>query len=307
MLDAITTGSATVDVFAVISKKVKQISIGDKVLIDDLDIEVGGGGVNSAVALRRMGLKTAFLGKLGHDHNAFKILHELKKEHVKIIKTAPSKEKSSYSFILTSTKEKDRIIYTFKGASDELSWNEIPKSQLKTKWLYMATMMGESFKTCKRLAAYAKEKGIKLMFNPSTYLAAKGKEYLKPILSNTNILVLNKKEAKLLLNKRTDSIRALLKSLKSFGLDAAVVTDGKKGVHAYDGKRFYYAKAPRVKVVSTAGAGDAFASGFLAAVIKGNDVETALRIGSANAGSVIQYYGTKNRLLSYEQALKERR
>ena len=83
MVDVITIGSATVDAFIDISKSVKKVKLGDKVLIDNLDIEVGGGGINSAVALRRMGLSVAFLGKIGHDHNAFKILHELKKEKVK--------------------------------------------------------------------------------------------------------------------------------------------------------------------------------------------------------------------------------
>ena len=98
MLDVITIGSATVDVFANTSKKMKQIRVGDKVLIKQLDIETGGGGVNSAIALRRMGLNTAFLGKLGHDYNAFKILYELKKEKVKVIKTNPSNQRTSYSF-----------------------------------------------------------------------------------------------------------------------------------------------------------------------------------------------------------------
>ena len=110
MLDVITIGSATVDVFANISKNMKTVKVGDKVLIKELNIEIGGGGVNSAIALKRMGLNTAFLGKLGHDHNALKILYELKKEKVKVIKTKPAEQRTSYSFILSSVTEKDRII-----------------------------------------------------------------------------------------------------------------------------------------------------------------------------------------------------
>jgi len=64
MFDVITIGSATVDVFADISKKFKEVKLGDKVLITDLKFETGGGGLNSAVALKKMGLKTAFLGKI---------------------------------------------------------------------------------------------------------------------------------------------------------------------------------------------------------------------------------------------------
>ena len=40
--------------------------------------------------------------------------------------------------------------------------------------------------------------------------------------------------------------------------------------------------------------------------MKGEDIETSLKIGSVNAGSVIQYYGTKNKLLGYNQAKKNK-
>ena len=44
MYDVITMGSATVDIFAVCAKGFKEPKPGDKVLIDKLDVEVGGGG-----------------------------------------------------------------------------------------------------------------------------------------------------------------------------------------------------------------------------------------------------------------------
>jgi ribokinase len=304
MFDAITIGSATVDVFADISKGLKEVKPGDKVLVTELKFETGGGGVNSAAALSRLGLKTAFLGKLGHDHNAFKILHELKKEKVEIIKTKPSDKRTSYSFILESKKDKDRVIYTYKGASDDLLINEINLDALNTKWIYMATMLGKSFKTCERIADFAKKKGIKLLFNPSSYLAAQGRNKLKKILDAASVLVLNKSEAKLLLNTENNSIPYLLKSLWKLGPDIVVVTEGSRGMHAYDGKLSYFMEAYSVKVVSVAGAGDAFSSGFLAGIIKKADISHALELGMANAASVIQYYGTKNRLLSYKEALQ---
>ena len=146
MYDVITIGSATVDVFAVIPQKFKQIKLGDKVLIEGIAFETGGGGINSAVALSRMGLRTAFLGKLGHDYNAFKILHELKKEKVKFIKTSPSEYPTSYSFILNSRQEKDRVLFAYKGASDYLSYNEFSKSELNTKWIYKQNPQTQSIK-----------------------------------------------------------------------------------------------------------------------------------------------------------------
>ncbi|MBW2977413.1 carbohydrate kinase family protein [Candidatus Woesearchaeota archaeon] len=304
MFDVITIGSATVDVFATIPKKFKQIKLGDKVLITDLKFETGGGGLNSAVALRKMGLRTAFLGKIGHDHNAFKVLHELKKEKVEVIKTAPAEERTSYSFIQQSTKERDRVIYTFKGASDHLSTKEIDLKKLKTKSIYMATMLKQSFTTCEKIAQFAKKNNINLLFNPSTYLAAQGKTKLKKILDAATILVLNKSEAKLLLKTKNNNIDFLLKSLKRLGPKIIVITEGPKGMHAYNGTYSYSMQAYKVNVVSVAGAGDAFSSGFLAGIHKKQDISHALELGMANAASVIQYYGTKNKLLTYKEALQ---
>jgi len=304
MFDIISIGSATVDVFADIFKKFKEINLGDKVLVTSLKIETGGGGVNSAAALSRLGLKTAFLGKLGHDHNAFKILHELKKEKVKVIKTKPSDKRTSYSFILESKKDKDRIIYTFKGASDDLSASEVDFDKLKTRWIYMATMLKQSFKTCEKIAQFARKKRINILFNPSTYLASQGKNKLKTILDATTIIVLNKSEAKLLLKTKNNNISYLLKSLVKLGPRIAVITEGPKGMHAYDGEFSYFMNAYKVKVASVAGAGDAFSSGFLAGIIRKGDISHALELGMANAASVIQYIGAKNKLLTYNEALR---
>ena len=48
----------------------------------------------------------------------------------------------------------------------------------------------------------------------------------------------------------------------------------------------------------------AFTSGFLAGIIHKNDFKHALELGMANAASVLQYYGTKNNLLTYNQAIR---
>ena len=73
------------------------------------------------------------------------------------------------------------------------------KKSLRTKWIYLASLMDRSFQTAKEISKYAEKKKIKVLFNPSLYLAKKGKVYLKPILKTTSILVLNQEEAAALL------------------------------------------------------------------------------------------------------------
>ena len=59
MYDVITIGSATIDAFPSISEKIKDLKLGEKVLVEDLKFEPGGGGINSAIGLSRMGINTA--------------------------------------------------------------------------------------------------------------------------------------------------------------------------------------------------------------------------------------------------------
>ncbi len=302
MYDVICIGSATYDMFATILERFDEPEPGDKVRVDHIEGSVGGGAVNSSIALARMGLKVAALSKYGADQNARMIENKLRKEGVKIIRTKKSADFTAYSYILTSSKESDRIIYTYKGASDNLSADDFDMNSLKSQWIYMATMMGKSFNTCEKIAGYAKKNGIRLLFNPSTYLAKKGKEYLKTILNCSDILVLNKSEAKLLLKTNENDDIVLAESLSRLGPKMVVITDGKRGIHAYDGSCKYSMKPYHVKVVHTTGAGDAFTAGFLAGIIKKNDPAHALELGMANAASTIQHYGATNGLLSYSSA-----
>ena len=90
MLDIITIGSSTMDVFVQTNTKTLKIRtkkdsqeyiafpFGSKILINDLEHHTGGGGTNTAITFANAGLKTGFLGNIGEDHNGDKILRELK-------------------------------------------------------------------------------------------------------------------------------------------------------------------------------------------------------------------------------------
>ena len=102
---------------------------------------------------------------------------------------------------------------------------------------------------------------------------------------------------------KKDKIGDMFKGLGEL-VPIVVITDGKNGAQAYDGNFIYSIKSNKVKVVETTGAGDAFASSFLSGMIKKNDIGFALLLARANAESVIQHHGAKNKLLTYKEASK---
>ena len=312
MYDIITVGSATVDVFANTESELIKIKTsnseeeliaypsGSKILIKELRFTTGGGGTNTAVSLARLGHKVGYLGSLGNDENGRKILDLLKKEKIDFIGKLIN-DTTGYSIILDSI-EHERTILTYKGANDKLKFSDINLKKLKTKWFYFSSMISESFKTLEKLAEFAEKNKINIAFNPSTYLAKKGIDYLKKILTRTSILILNNEEALLLVGK--NNVKTMLKELYKLGPEIIIITDGKKAINAYDGKNIYVLIPNKIRVVESTGAGDAFASSFLSGMIKKNNVDFALRLGLVNSESVIQKSGAKNKLLKYREALE---
>ncbi|MDD5192364.1 MAG: carbohydrate kinase family protein [Candidatus Nanoarchaeia archaeon] len=290
--DIVTFGSAVIDVFVntdVFEKHgFMHYPIGEKILIKELRFDWGGAGTNTAVAFSRLGFKTGCISELGLDENGKKIFDSLKKEKVEFLGKVVKGELSGYSVILDSSGG-ERTILTYKGASNEISLRDIKK--FKTKWLYLSSLGGMSFETQKRLAFILKKQGVKIAFNPSSYLIKK--ENLSSLLKITDILVLNKQEAQMLTRSKIN----LLENLIKLGPKIAVITDKDKMITCYDGHNRYFLIPNKVKVVERTGAGDAFASGFVAGQIAGKSIKYSLRLGLAESENVIRYFGAKNRLL----------
>ncbi len=313
MYDVITFGSATIDVFA--KTDTEMISIihngkeedfvayesGSKILINDIGFKLGGGGTNTAVSFSRLGLKTAFCGSLGEDENSHSIISSLKKEGVEFIGTQ-TKGKSGYSVILNSIKD-ERTILTYKGVNNELKYGNLNKKMLDCKWFYFCSLMGESYKTFVKLTEFAAKRGIKVAFNPSSYLAKKGFQYLEKPLRNTYFLVLNLEEAQLLAGEH--KIKDLLKKISSYGPKIVTITNGKEGAYTYSENNYYFVSSEKVRVKETTGAGDAFGSSFLAGLMIKNDIKYALKLGCVNSASVIEHIGAKNKLLRLHEANKK--
>lgn len=293
MFDVITFGSGVIDIF--VFTEAKEINSfvcykeGSKILVDKLKFDIGGGGTNTAVAFSRLGLKTGYIGKVGNDENGKHILDMLKKEKVSFL-GKQEKGVTGCSIILDS-RGNDRTILAYKGINDEIKFSDLKLGNIKTKWIYYSALLGDSFRTQKKLAEELVEKGVKLAFNPSQYLIKK--ENLLPLLKLATVLVLNKEEAGML-TKESD----LLLGLHKLGPKVVVITDKDKKVWCYDGKKKYsILPHSSMKVVERTGAGDAFASGFVAGIVTGKSIEESLELGLKESESVLRYFGAKEKLL----------
>ncbi|MBQ9688390.1 carbohydrate kinase family protein, partial [bacterium] len=157
----------------------------------------------------------------------------------------------------------------------------------------------------------------KICFNAGTTSIKRGFEHIKTILKSAHIVVMNREEATMTtgIQVRPDSktekysedvvhpdIKKMLTELKYKDYQVVVITDGGNGAYAYDGQKFYYCPVFPSEVVSTLGAGDAFASTFCAALGRTNlDIGKSLMYSSVNSASVVSKFGATEGLATFEE------
>ena len=136
MLDVITIGSATRDVFfksedfetrkhADSPTGIEQcFPLGSKIAIKELVFTTGGGATNTAVTFTRQGLKTGCVSMVGNDFNGKEIIKELKQERVKSFVTVHKDDLTAYSVILVHPNA-ERTILSYKGEGQHLNLQEI--------------------------------------------------------------------------------------------------------------------------------------------------------------------------------------
>lgn len=311
MFDIISVGGATVDLFVNTSSELITISngslkedllaypVGSKILIKSIERRFGGGGFNTAVSLSRLNLKTGFLCCLGRDNNSSLILKRIKSEKINFLGYRTDKP-SGFSIVLDSIDE-DRTILSFRGSNDFFDFKRVNKNKLKTKWFYISSFTEHGLNSINELVDFAVKHNIKLAFNPSTYLAKLGFRKLKKIITNLNVLVLNKEEAGYITEE--PNVEEMLLKLKKYVKDVVVITDGKNGAFCYDGSDFYRANILKVKVLETTGAGDAFSSTFVYSTIKGYNITKRLQLAMINSSSVVKHMGAQEILLKERDLL----
>jgi len=97
------------------------------------------------------------------------------------------------------------------------------------------------------------------------------------------------------------SMPNFFREVLNMGPRIVVVTNGANGVYVASQKTIYFHPSIKTTVSNTVGAGDAFGSCFVASLLDGNDIPTALRNGITNSSSVLRSLGAKSGLLTKQQ------
>jgi ribokinase len=341
--DIITIGGMTQDIFTRAEKtQILQMrdqdnlremlcfDYGAKIQVQEVAFTYGGGGCNTAIAFARMGLHAATIGITGDDELRVPIIENLQANGVHTALVPSTKKKKTGLSIILNSFEGDRTVLTYRGANTELDAELINWDEAKqTDWLYLSSLSGKAVHVIGKLPEIIREQGIRFAWNPgNTQVSTKHPHKVyKELLEVTEVIIMNKEEAAKFTGEiakynvmRTNikgssshgietrhwvmDISNILKKLKSFGPKIVVITDGKRGVQVYDGKTLHVFGTYPQNVLDTLGAGDSFASGLVTGLQLQGDIEYGIKLGTANAASVVSKYGAQTGLLKLAEAEK---
>jgi len=349
-MKALTIGGATIDTIAIIeSERIERMTMlnaessfllleeGRKTEALEVSTHCGGGAVNAAVALSRLGFDVASLVKLGKDHRAEQVFERLEKEGVSTRWVVRDAREPTGASVLLSSHDRNAAVFTFRGANTLLEPGDLKDGAFAVDLVYVSNLSNQSADCYPEIVAKAKGNRALLAVNPGVrQLSAHGGAF-RECLGSVDVLAVNRPEADVLVTALAPrfgeggpalsfapgqrpprlaargltgggfemNLGAFFRALLRLGAKSVLVTDGREGAFAATDGRIFYCPILDRPVCGTAGAGDAFASTYAAYAALARSPEDALRAATINAAGVLSHIDTQTGLLD-RQAIETR-
>jgi len=260
----------------------------------------GGKGSNQAICAARLGGEVHFICRIGCDKYGVDALNMYRREKIdtKYILIDNSTH-TGISFILID-ENGENAISVAPGANYNLSPRDIENFRdVISNSGILATQMENRLETVIYSLKLGKELGVTTLLDPAPAQILPDDIY--PII---DIIKPNEREAEILTGLSVKSIQDAKSAVAFFldrGVGNVVLTLGKKGlVYGTTGVCTHFS-APKVEVVDTTGAGDAFGGGLIAALARGEKMREAIRFASWVAALSIKRLGVVNAFPTREE------
>ncbi|TXT65444.1 MAG: hypothetical protein BAJALOKI3v1_100015 [Promethearchaeota archaeon] len=294
-LELLTIGSCTLDCIIDIEdilrfellkedevKKYTAIEYSKKLNIENLRFFPGGSAANIACDCAMMKIPSSFIGMIGKDFSAKMCLDDMENRGVDISHiNQTEKDRTAFSVILKTKWGKDRSILAYKGANDLVSPEDINQNLFENIKAFAWTSLTKE-KSCEaveKCIKLTKEKGGKVFGAPSMSIIKNNPKWADVLISNSDIISLNKEEAQSY-TRKTDTIH-MIKVLIDKGLDLVAITNGSNGSVLSDGKKVINSGVYDVSVEDMTGAGDAFMSGIIVATLNKYNLDKTSKFAAA--------------------------
>ena len=260
---------------------------GETVVGNSFMQNLGGKGLNQAVAASLTGADVTFLTALGNDSGKDFILNGLKPYNLKVV---PIKKRTSTgsAMILVEDKTSENEIVINGGANLLLNNKNIDSNiNLIKECDYILLQLEIDINTIEYIIKKAKEFNKIVILNTAPY-----KKLNDYIITNADYLTPNQVELKALAGNQFDNLEDNIDYLLNKGVKNLIITLGKEGSLFVNKNTRLIIPAYKVKAIDSTGAGDCYNGFFVGALAIGYDLKNALDIASKASALSVTKEGT---------------
>jgi sugar/nucleoside kinase (ribokinase family) len=312
-IDVLTLGNAIVDVLAQTDDDfllAQGVHKGAMQLIDEARAEElygamgpativsGGSGANTAAGAASFGVRAGFIGKVRDDETGRLFAHDLKAIDVHYdVAPAADGPATARSFILV-TPDGERTMNTYLGACQNLTPEDVDPETVRAAgivylegYLWDPPAAKEAFRKAVRIAHEAGNR-VALTLSDAFCVDRYRDEFLGLMRDGSlDILFANIHELQSLYG--TADAGTALAALREEGVLGVVTRSAEGALVVTRGETRAVPAFPVERVVDTTGAGDLFASGFLAGLTLNLDHADCARLGALAAAEIISHLGAR--------------
>ena len=276
------------------SMQLVDINFSEMVLENTMHLEKqqtsGGSAANTIHGLARLGVDTAFIGKVGEDELGTFFYDDMlqTKIHPFLLK---GNDQTGRAIALVS-QDSERTFATYLGAAIELDKNDLKEKYFKNvDYLHIEGYLVQNHELIEHAVKMAKNMGLKVSLDLASYNVVEDNlGFLKRIVKEyVDIVFANEEEAKSFTGM--DPQKALV-NLSEIA-EIAIVKIGKDGSFVKKGDEIFRIDTIDAEPIDTTGAGDLYAAGFLYGLVNNQPMDICGKIGSVLSGKVIEGMGAK--------------
>ncbi len=281
----------------------------EPVTLDDtrtLLLDIGGAEANLSVALARLGHSVRFISRVGADPFGERIKNILAGEGVDVSDVAVDQVAQTGVFFREWLPDGARRVYYYRAgsAASRMQPNDLKIEQFAgARFVHLTGITPALSESCSatilRAVELAREAGARVSFDPNyrakLWSPEAARAALSPVLAQCDVLLMGHEDAQAVLGHFDDE-QQLLEHAASLGPSIVVLKRAERGALALVAGQRYEAPAVAVEhVIDPVGAGDGFDAGFLAGLLRGDDINACLalgaRVGAASVAALGDYAG----------------
>lgn len=256
--------------------------------------KAGGAPMNVAVNLKKLGIDSSFISRIGNDEFGLELNNFVKVNKINSFIQVDKLHNTGMVKVNVANNQEVNYDIVFPAAWDFIEFNEdIKEIVAKADYVVFGSLACRNSSTYTTLSKILEQARYKVFDINLRYPHYK-REIIEELLFKADMVKVNKEEL-MVLNKWNDvlggTLDVICKKIKeNYKIDQLIVTLGENGAIVSYGSEIFKHPGFKIDVEDTVGSGDAFLAAFLANQIKGRDIKTSLDFACATGA----YLASKN-------------